>query len=61
MKNCHHRAFFFVSVSAGWVLKLTAQRQTRKIHMTPARALRVEAVKESGIAGKTVYQPQITV
>jgi len=55
------RAFFFVSVSAGWVLRLTAQQQTRKINVAPAPALRVEELKESEITGKTVYQPQMTV
>jgi hypothetical protein len=40
---------------------MTAQQQSRKINMTPAPALRVKAMIESEITGKTVYQPQITV
>jgi hypothetical protein len=40
---------FLHQIPAGWVLRMTAQQQTRKINMTPAPALRVKAVKESEI------------
>src|ERR1051326_4893273 len=44
----------FQLLSAGWVLRLTAQQQTQKIKTTPAPPLRVEPAKESDITGKTV-------
>src|SRR5213080_4080006 len=44
----------FVLLSAGRVLQLTAQQQTRKINTTPAPPLRVEPAKESDTTGKTV-------
>lgn len=44
----------FVLFSAGWVLLLAAQQQTRKINTTPAPPLRVEPAKENDVTGKTV-------
>src|SRR5262245_21968020 len=44
----------FALLSAGWVLRLAAKQQTRKINTTPAPPLRVEPAKESDVAGKTV-------
>ena len=44
----------FVLLSAGWMLQLTAQQQTRKINTTPAPALRIEPAKEGDATGKTV-------
>src|SRR5262245_597745 len=44
----------FALLSAGWMLQLTAQQQTRKINTTPAPPLRVEPAKESDTTGKTV-------
>src|SRR5215475_4046627 len=44
----------FTLLSAGWVLRLAAKQQTRKINTTPAPPLRVEPAKESDVAGKTV-------
>jgi Protein of unknown function (DUF3500) len=41
-------------LSAGWVLRLAAKQQTRKINTAPAPPLRVEPAKESDGAGKTV-------
>ena len=43
-----------VMLSAGWLLRMTAQQQTQKINTTPAPALRVEPAKESDATGKTV-------
>jgi hypothetical protein len=44
----------FALVSAGWVLRLAAQQQTRKINTTPAPPLRAEPAKESDVTGRTV-------
>src|SRR5262245_22083778 len=44
----------FALLSAGWVLRLAAKQQTRKINTAPASPLRVEPAKESDGAGKTV-------
>src|SRR5215831_17561590 len=44
----------FALLSAGWVLRLAAKQQTRKINTTPAPPLRVEPAKESDGTGKTV-------
>jgi len=44
----------FALVSAGWMLRLTAKQQTRKINTTPAPPLRAEPAKESDVTGKTV-------
>ena len=44
----------FALLSAGWVLRLAAKQQTRKINTTPAPPLRVEPAKESDVTGKTV-------
>ena len=44
----------FALLSAGQILRLAAQQQTRKINTTPAPPLRVEPAKESDVAGKTV-------
>src|SRR5262249_12307271 len=44
----------FALLSAGWVLRLAAKQQTRKINTTPAPPLRVEPAKESDATGKTV-------
>jgi hypothetical protein len=41
-------------LSAGWLLRLTAQQQTPTIKTTPAPPLRVEPAKESDATGKTV-------
>jgi hypothetical protein len=46
--------FLSALVSAGWVLRLTAQQETRKINTAPAPALRAEPAKESDATGKTV-------
>ena len=48
----------FVLVSAGWVLQLTAQQQTRKINTTPAPALRVEPAKDSDATSQTIAAAQ---
>src|SRR5262245_18145770 len=44
----------FALLSVGWVLRLAADQQTRKINTTPAPPLRVEPARESDITGKTV-------
>src|SRR6266545_3752053 len=44
----------FALLSAGWVLRLAAKQQTRKINTAPAPPLRVEPAKESDVTGKTV-------
>src|SRR5262249_13400868 len=44
----------FALLSAGWVLRLAAKQQTRKINTAPAPPLRVEPAKESDATGKTV-------
>ncbi|MBO0857068.1 MAG: DUF3500 domain-containing protein [Chloracidobacterium sp.] len=45
---------FFTLLSTGWVLRLAAKQQTRKINTTPAPPLRAEPAKESDATGKTV-------
>jgi Protein of unknown function (DUF3500) len=44
----------FALLSAGWVLRLAAKQQTRKINTPHAPPLRVEPAKESDATGKTV-------
>jgi hypothetical protein len=46
--------WIFTLLSAGWVLRLAAKQQTRKINTAPAPPLRVEPAKESDATGKTV-------
>lgn len=44
----------FALLPPGWVLRLTAQQQTRKIDTIPAPPLRVTPAKEGDTTGKTV-------
>ncbi|MEP7273059.1 MAG: DUF3500 domain-containing protein [Acidobacteriota bacterium] len=46
--------FLFALLSAGWVLRLTANQQTQKTRTTPASPIRVEPAKTSDATGKTV-------
>src|SRR5215510_5306113 len=48
----------FALLSAGWVLRLAAKQQTRKINTAPAPPLRAEPAKESDVTGKTVAAAQ---
>jgi hypothetical protein len=43
-----------VLLSAGWMLRPSAEQQPQKTKTTPAPALRVEPAKESDVTGKTV-------